>query len=467
MSTGFQIIGNDGLYNVGVDSVNNLKVTMPQSVNSTNSTKVGYVFLAAGPQNKALTTQGPMGRLSVGVQTLEFFDPIDGAAINPHLWNQNAVTMTIAQDSTLGLLTLNSGAITTINTSCSIFSVKKIQLINTFVPTNRILFKTPNVPQANATIELGFLEATGSTAPTNGAFLRWSNSAQFVCVNAFNSVETTSAALTAPTATAIHTFHTTYRGTKVEYWIDEVLVAEVAAVSGQSAPTASSRLQIGARVYTDGTVPSVAPQISIAAVAMWRNDLATNKPWSTQMISLGRGAYQSPVTPFATMQNWVNNTVPATATLSNTAASYTTLGGLFAVTTAFTANQDNLLFGYQVPTGFQLYITDVQLSAAVTTVLGATATALTWGLALNASAVSLATADAFPTNVYGYRRVFLGVHGLVASAAVGTSLPPLILTPGIPYMVDGGRFVGIILRATASPATGAITGGVTLDGYFE
>jgi hypothetical protein len=142
---------------------------------------------------------------------------------------------------------------------------------------------------------------------------------------------------------------------------------------------------------------------------------------------------------------------------------------LFLVTTAFTANQDNLLFSSQVPTGFQLYITDVRIGGAVTTVLGATATALHWGLALNATAASLATVDNFAagTNTYAHRRVYLGTHGLLTAAAVGTQLSQIDVDCTTPYSVDSARFVGIILRAAASPATGAIYGGVTISGYYE
>ena len=179
---GFKIIGNTSGNIAEVDSLGQVLTTTPQSVNSTNSTKVGYTFIAAGPNNRPLQSIGPMGRLSVGTQTMELFDPIDGAIINSMIWTQAAVTQVIAQSSATGFLILNNTAITTINTSSQITTVKAIQLINTFVPTARILFKTPNVAQANVTMELGFLEATGSAVPTNGAFFRWTSAGEFRAV---------------------------------------------------------------------------------------------------------------------------------------------------------------------------------------------------------------------------------------------------------------------------------------------
>ena len=57
----WKVVGDTSGNVAEVDSVKNLLVTTPQSVNSTNSTKVGYTFLAVGPQNRALTSVGPNG----------------------------------------------------------------------------------------------------------------------------------------------------------------------------------------------------------------------------------------------------------------------------------------------------------------------------------------------------------------------------------------------------------------------
>lgn len=468
----FKLVGDTSGFVAEVDSTKNLLVTTPQSLNATNSTKVGYTFLAAGPQNKALSTFGPMGRLAVGNQTLELFDPIDGAAINSMVWTQNAVTMTIAQNATTGYLILNSAAATAINTSCQIASIKQMQLINTFVPTLRVLYKTPNVPQANATIELGFIESTGTAAPTNGAFFRWSSASEFRCVTVFNSVETQSAALTAPSANAMHAAHITLRGTKVEFWIDDFLIAEVANPSGNPAPTGSSRLVIGGRVYTGGVVPVTAPELHIAAMSLWRNDLNTSKLWPNQMVSLGRGGYQSPVTPYAQLQNHANSTSPVSAALSNTAAGYTTLGGRFQFAAPVGAATDFALFAFQVPVGFQLFITDVRIAMTNTGVaVGTTATLVEVGLGINSSAVSLATADAFATNVVGPRRIPLGFASWLVGDAIGAPSRDgaLSMTLATPLLVDSGRFVHVIVQVPVGTATAGqiIRGTCFINGYFE
>lgn len=465
----YKVVGDTSGNVAEVDSVKNLLVTTPQSVNSTNSTKVGYTFLAVGPQNKALTAVGPMGRLATGVQTLELFDSIDGAAVNSNIWNQPApTTFTIAQNATTGFMVLNSGASIAANAQCQINSIKRIQLINTFVPQVRILFKTPNVPQANATIEMGFGTASGTTAPTDGAFFRWSSASEFRCVCAFNSVETTSAALTAPTVNVVHTSHLVFRGTKVEFWVDEVLLAEVSAAAGNPNPTSSSRVPIFARIYNGAISPVLAPELHIGAVSEWRNDLNTNKLWPTQMATIGRGAYQSPVTTFAQTSNHANSTSPTSATLSNTAAGYTTLGGRFQFAAPAGAATDFALFGFQVPADYQLIITGIRISSANTgAAVATTATIMDWSIGVNSSAVSLATTDTATT--WAPRRIPVGHQGWIIGAAIGAQAENIDLQFDTPIVVDGGRFFHAIVQIYVGTATASqvIRGDVMVSGYFE
>ena len=434
-------------------------------------TKAGYVYLAAnGPQGgKAISSFGPMGRLSTGVQTLEIFDPIDGATVNTNIWNQPApTTFTVVQNTTTGFLVLNNAASVAINSQCQINSVKRMQLINTFVPTVRILFKTPNVPQANATIELGFGAAVGTAAPTDGAFFRWSSASEFRCVTVFNSVETQSAALTAPTANACHTSHITFRGTKVEFYIDEVLQAEVTNPSGNPSPTNSSRIPLFARVYTGGTSPVVAPELHLAAISLWRNDLNTNKLWPSQMAAIGRGGQQHPTT-YGQTANHANSTSPVSAVLSNTAAGYTTLGGRFQFAAPVGAATDFALFGFQVPTDYQLIITGINIISMNTGAAAATtATILDWSIATNSSAVSLATADSATTTAP--RRMTVGMQSFLVGAAIGTVADVIQLNNfDTPVIVDGGRFFHVIVQVPVGTATVGqiIRGDVLINGYFE
>ena len=467
-----QIYGINGSDRADVSSLFRLKVELPTS--ATTAANLGFVALACAPNQKALQTFGPLGRLAVGVQTLELFDPIDGAAINANIWNQAATTMVIAQSGTTGFMVLNNTALTAINTSCQITSIKPVQLINTFVPTLRVLFKTPNLPQANATMELGFLEATGTAPPTNGAFLRWSAASEFRCVTAFNSVEAQSASLTAPAANSVHALSVTFRGTKVEFWLNDPATptAEVSNPLGNPAPTATSRIYVGARVYTGSTIPVLAPELHIAAVSLFRNDLNGNKLWPSQMVSIGRGSYQSPITPFAQTANHANSTSPASAALSNTAAGYTTLGGRYQFAAPAGAATDFALFAFQVPAGFQLFVTDFRFDAMnIGAAVATTATIMDIGVGLNASAVSLATADSYPTNVYAPRRIPLGTLGWVAGDAIGADGrgSPVSIDLMTPWLVDSNRFFHVIAQVHVGTATAGqiIRGCCYAGGYLE
>lgn len=170
------------------------------------------------------------------------------------------------------------------------------------------------------------------------------------------------------------------------------------------------------------------------------------------------------------LPNWANSTVPATATLSNIVAGYTTLGGQFTFTNPAGAETDYALFAFQVPTGVTLHITDV----VIYTKAGGSANtnqiiSIEWALGVNASAVSLASGTPI--------RIPLGcqsndINGLVGgSLNVGNMFTPPNITNSFktPLVCDAGKYVHIILRVpTASIGTNQGTRGtVTVLGYFE
>jgi len=64
------------------------------------------------------------------------------------------------------------------------------------------------------------------------------------------------------------------------------------------------------------------------------------------MTGMGLSAAQSYTTGLA---NYANSAAPASATLSNTAAGYTTLGGQFQFAAVAGAETDYALFAYTVP----------------------------------------------------------------------------------------------------------------------
>jgi hypothetical protein len=167
----------------------------------------------------------------------------------------------------------------------------------------------------------------------------------------------------------------------------------------------------------------------------------------------------------AQLATWANSAAPSAATLSNTAAGYTTLGGLFRFTPVAGAATDYALFGYQNVSTHRLIISGVAISLAVGTAIGATADVNQWGLGINSTAVSLATTDSGST--YGPRRIALGTQGFPASAAAGTAAPDIVRLFDAPLIVEPSRYVHVILRRTNGTTTGELIGSVTFDAWFE
>lgn len=162
---------------------------------------------------------------------------------------------------------------------------------------------------------------------------------------------------------------------------------------------------------------------------------------------------------------WANSAAPAAATLSNTAAGYTTLGGLFRFVPVAGAETDYALFGFQVPTTHRFFCSGVAIGAYVSTALGATLETLQWALGINSTAVSLATTDS--GNTFGPRRIALGSQNFAASAAAGVVAPEIVRQFLAPQIIEPGRFLHTILRIPSGTTTGEIRGTVTFDGYFE
>lgn len=186
---------------------------------------------------------------------------------------------------------------------------------------------------------------------------------------------------------------------------------------------------------------------------------------SEEQSILGFSADHDPTSGIQTA-NYTNNTAPANATLSNTVAGYTTLGGLFQFAAPAGAETDYALFVYQVPVGYNLIVNSVSINSFIfgnqsTT----TPTILQWALAANSNAVSLATAGPTPPI-----RTAIGMQQAPKSASLGDSFTPgtLVFTPKTPVVVLPTRYFHIILRVPLGHATPnqTIRGTVSIEGFF-
>lgn len=206
---------------------------------------------------------------------------------------------------------------------------------------------------------------------------------------------------------------------------------------------------------------------------MSRNNLAlalddARPTLGEQMAVANRGSFWTP-DDFAQLANHANSTAPSSATLSNTAAGYATLGGKYQFAALAGAATDYALFAYQVDSDKTLCITGVSISSFVTGAANATtASILDWALGVNSTAVSLATADSGST--YGPRRIPLGIQACLASTAIGGEIGPRIdIVFPTPLVITASRYLHVILTVPVMTATSSevIRGAVAFNGFFR
>lgn len=452
------IRGGNANNTLGIDADGNALVNLPS-----DPTKIGGVKMYDGLGNPIVTTEN--GAQYVSSDSLVFFEQVDGTALNTNVWGPSTSGMTIAQAN--GFITLNSGNATTGNAYAILSSIKNIPLYGILPVKVVINARIPVAAQANLTMELGIGSVATTAAPTDGCYFRFNPAGGFVAVINNGGNETVSALLTPPPTTEVAIFEIEIVEDRVRFYLEDVVVADIHVPLGQAFPTAAGRLPIFFRVYNSASAPSAAPSIAIGQIIVVQQDMLQNKAWSDVLVGMGRGAYQSP-TAFTQTSNHTNSTSPASATLSNTAAGYTTLGGRYQFAAVGAAATDFALFAFQVPVGYQLFVTNVRISALNTgAAVGVSATVLDWALGINASAVSLATADGAGT--WASRRIPLGMHGLAGLAAIGQAANDITARFDPPLVVDGGRFLHVILQVPIGLATVSqvIRGNVYIGGYFE
>jgi len=405
-------------------------------------------------------------RLRVGQETFLFFDNIDGTSVNTNLWTQSQSGMT--QSQTGGNLTLNAASSLT-SGNYSILSSNKQMYIIVEYPLY-CQFRAKLVPQTNAVLELGFGNAATTATPSDGCFFRVDTSGNVKGVINFGTAETTTSNLFSISSTTFYNWEVTIFEDHVTFEVQSAdgvtnVDVDLPIPSTQGSPVSVGHLPVYARVYNN-TATSSAAQMVIASVNAQQMDLLTSKPWSEQMAGAGRNSMFDP-SALAQSANYTNNTAPASATLSNTAAGYTTLGGAWKFAAVAGAETDYALFAYQVPSGFSLYVTDISINSYVTGAASSTsATLLQWAVATNSSAVSLATGSPNPP-------IFMpiGVQTAAKTSGIGDIFDPGLISYSFrtPLVITSGKFFHVVLRIPVSNATASqiIRGNVMIEGYFE
>lgn len=469
---GFRIEGNVSGNVAEVNASNELKVALTNGATVFYENDPGTITGTPYLKSPEVSTDY---RLRVGVDSVWDDDNFNYTAQNSskHKYTSTTMTMTWAG----GFLNTNGSSITTTATAAQIQTYRHFPLQGGGgVYCETALAFSNNMP-TNCNIDWGMFlpAAAGTSIPLDGVYFRANSGGVFGVVNN-NGTETTSAVFSfTPAINRVYKYNITISDSEIEFWIDDVLYAEIPKPTNTGSVFYAGSVPFAIRHHHTG-VASAVVQAKIANYTIGVADMDNVRLWSANKAGQGLSSIQTP-SGFTQGQtaNYANSAAPASATLSNTAAGYTTLGGQFQFAAVAGAETDYALFGYQntTPTtsitGRNLVIRGIwidtfNMGAAVAT----TPTVLQWTLGVGSTAVSLATGEAAATRAP--RRITLGTQAFPIGAAVGADAGKRIdVNLDAPVVVEPGTFLHVILKMPVGTATASqiIRGIVGINAYWE
>jgi hypothetical protein len=473
------IQGGSNTINVAdVDADFNLKVALPTGdafagkVRIMSENDPGNII--GEPYLKSPETSADY-RLRVGTDSLFDNDYFNYAAQNTtkHKYTNTTLTMTYGG----GFLTTNGGSITTTTTAAVLQTYRHFPVFGASSTYCHTSFSLTAQPTTNTIIDIGLFTpgAANPYAPTDGVFFRITSAGIFGVININGTEVTTSALNFTFTLNTVYEFIIVLDQDKVEFWINEQLYAILNTPIGNGAPSYAGSLPFAVRHAIVGGAAGAVLQLKLANYHVSIADFAHNRLWASVQAGMGNNAIQgaSGMTQAQTA-NATNSAAPASATLSNTAAGYTTLGGQWQFAAVLGAETDYALFAYlnTVPTtaitGRNLVIRGVWIESLNTVVaVATTATVLQWSLGVGSTAVSLATAEAATTRAP--RRIMLGLQTFPVGATVGATAARIDVNLDAPVVVEPGTYFHVILKVPIGTATATeiFRGIVGVNAYWE
>lgn len=448
---------------------------LPAVENSTISNDVDLVQVG-GLNDKAIRElrMDRVGTIKPGFDSVLFRYDNEGATVNTQVWTQSLSVFTQAQTAATGVR-MNSAAGVAANSSSILTSQK--QFWKGFHNVLRARMRIRVDWRPNFVADFGFGTVTGNspTIPT-GAYIRYSNEGTVRPVLAFNGMEVAAGydisnlldnnnyytwSIIVDDDAVTFTCQNSSNGNMIN---EQVLVLGLT----QTKTFSVTHLPVFARLCTTAVAGFTAGDMFVGQVQVVNLDLNQSKPWSHQMVTLGNSAEVHPTT-YAQTAQWANSATPTAlasgTTLVNTAAGYTTLGGLFAYNAVAntTTPTDYPLFAFTVPAPFSFYCTRVTASFWNTGApnSGTVPTTLTWSLLGNSTTANLTTA------VGGFLSV--GTTTLPVSSAVGAASNVVTQPFETPVRTDPGRILIVVMNLTsgATTASQVLMGMVTISGYYE
>jgi len=438
-----------------------------------SSTTRGLPMILADDGVNAILARGDrMGNIGIAYGTPMFHEPVESTTFHSVRWTAAATTFTLAQTA-VGI-NLNSGAVTTINAVQNITSSR--QFLKVARQPLHGHFRLNHNLVTNSTADWGFGAPSGTSAIANGAFWRFGSDGTVKPFIAFNGSENRSG------SDVVASLNTIDAAWKTRYWSYDIIIDDDQAifivqdsntgliVSRQTLTMdlasarllAVSHLPVFARVYNGGSAPASAPVFIVTDVMVQALDMNLNKAWSHVVAGMQLGGAWLPTTA-AQSANYTNSAAPTSATLSNTAAGYTTLGGQFQWAAVAGAETDYALFGFTVPSPYSFYCQGITIDLINTGAANAaTPTTCSWAVGVNSSAINLSTAT--------LSRVPVGISGIAASAVIGQlGTNSINVQFPSPLVTDQGRLLILIMKCISGAATASqvIRGVCGINGYYE
>lgn len=412
-------------------------------------------------------------RLRTGNRQNLLYYCFNPTVVDGNIFQCVTATATIAQ--TGGFLSFNSG------NSVASGAVARVQTYRTFpiAADETLIFEArirfSNTPVVNNVCEFGMGFAATTATPTDGIYFKLASTGVLQGVINVNGAETTTADLPAPAINDVHSYTILMRTTRAEFYIDDMLVGVLEVAATTPGLSFSRGLPVLLREYNSAAT-SGAQRMEISDLILSADD--SGIPLRPELVSIGAelGAYHTQRgAVIGQSANYANSAAPASATLSNTAPSYTTLGGQWQYAAVGSAETDNVLFAYTVAApaaagaNMNLVVTGIRIEMIVTgAAVATTPSTVQWGLGVGATAGSLATADSISAGTRAGRRLTLGYTTLPVGAVVGSVAQPLDITFSTPLFLGAGTVLQIIAKNVVGTATASqvLRGTILVNGYF-
>ena len=414
-------------------------------------------------------------RLRVGIDSILFSDTYNHGIVN--ISKYKVVNTTATNALTGGRWVLNNGNSVTSGQGTQIQTWSYYRFALSGITYIDFELQFAQVPQTNNVCEFGLGLASGVTAPTDGILFRL-NAGGIMQGVINNGGSETTVVLTgfSPNPATMYHFLISIHNDRVEFWIDDVLYGAINTPKSIGSPCLSMSLPLLARIYNSGAV-TTAQRLEISNVSITSGDQNINKLWDTKMVIQGNSCINVP-DGIATGQtaNYANSTIPVSATLSNTTAGYTTLGGQWQFASVLGAETDYALFAYLNPAGTNviqgknLIIRGIRIETYNTGAISATTpNLLQFAVGVGSTGVSLATADSATSGTCAPRRIPIGTQYLPVGAVIGQNCTPIDINFDVPLVVEPSKYFHLILKMVVGTATASqiIRGTCFVNGYFE